>query len=145
EVHVLVGILADASGRVLVNRRRPGTHMAGFWEFPGGKRGPAEARLDALRRELAEELGIDVLAASPLLELVHEYPEKRVRLDVWWVERYAGEPRGLEGQAIRWVVPDELREIGLLPADAPIIDALLASKKAVAEEGAAPSTRAGSG
>lgn len=121
---MLVGILEDADGRVLVNRRRPGTHMAGFWEFPGGKRAPREARFDALKRELAEELGVKVLAASPLIELVHDYPEKRVRLDVWRVERYAGEPHGREGQAIQWVLPNALHDIGLLPADAPIIDAL---------------------
>ena len=126
EIHVLVGILEDADRRVLVNQRRPGTHMEGFWEYPGGKRAPGEGPFDALRRELAEELGIEVLEATPWMELVHDYPEQRVRLDIWLVERWSGEPKGLEGQPLRWVPVGELAEIGLLPADRPIIDALLA-------------------
>src|SRR5690606_40166110 len=116
-----VGIIEDAEGRVLVNQRRPGTHMAGYWEFPGGKRSRGEGRREALDRELAEELGIEVQDATPLLELSHTYPEKRVRLDVWVVVRYAGEPRGLEGQPLRWVPVDELLEVGILPAAAPIV------------------------
>jgi 8-oxo-dGTP diphosphatase len=124
-VDVLVGIIGDAEGRVLVNRRRPGTHMAGYWEFPGGKRAAGEGRFEALRRELQEELGIDVLEAVPLVELVHEYPEKRVALDVWIVKRYSGAPRSCEGQDLRWVEASALAGIGLLPADGPIIDALL--------------------
>jgi 8-oxo-dGTP diphosphatase len=124
EVHVLVGILEDADGRVLVNQRRPGTHMAGYWEFPGGKRDRGETPREALDRELAEELGIDVLDAAPLMELRHTYPERRVRLDVWRVTRYAGEPRALEQQPLKWVAVESLLEIGLLPADAPIVHAL---------------------
>ena len=126
EIHVLVGILEDADRRVLVNQRRPGTHMEGFWEYPGGKRAPGEGAFEALRRELAEELGIEVHGASPWMELVHDYPGQRVRLDVWLVERWSGEPQGLEGQPLRWVPVDELADIGLLPADRPILDALVA-------------------
>ena len=129
ELHVLVGILQDAEGRVLVSQRLPGTHMAGYWEFPGGKRDEGETPVAALRRELAEELGIEVVDASHLIELVHEYAEKRVRLDVWRIERYDGVPQGLERQPLRWVALDELLEIGLLPADAPIVDALRKCKK----------------
>nr|MBO2515090.1 NUDIX hydrolase [Gammaproteobacteria bacterium] len=125
-MHVLVGIIEDAEGRVLVNQRRSGTPMAGFWEYPGGKRAPGEGPFDALRRELAEELGIEVHGASPWMELVHDYPGQRVRLDVWLVERWSGEPQGLEGQPLRWVPVDELADIGLLPADRPILDALVA-------------------
>ena len=121
---VLVGLLTDPAGRVLVNRRRPGTHMAGYWEFPGGKAAPGESRLEALRRELDEELGIEVLEAAPLMELVHEYPERHVTLDVWRVTRYAGAPHGREQQELRWVSIEELATIGLLPADQPIVAAL---------------------
>ncbi len=123
-VDVLVGIVTDERGRVLVNRRRAGTHMEGFWEFPGGKRAAGEGRFDALRRELHEELGIEVEEAIPMLELVHDYPEKRVALDVWRVLEYAGEPHSREGQELKWVLPGELRRIGLLPADEPIVEAL---------------------
>jgi len=134
EVHVLVGIIEDAEGRVLVNQRRPGTHMAGYWEFPGGKRSHGEGRREALDRELAEELGIEVQDATPLLELSHTYPEKRVRLDVWVVVRYAGEPRGLEGQPLKWVPVDELLEVGILPADAPIVHAIRERRRAMIDD-----------
>ena len=121
---VLVGLITDPASRILINRRRPGTHMAGYWEFPGGKAAPGESRLAALRRELDEELGIEVLEAEPFVELVHEYPERQVTLDVWRVTRYAGEPHGREQQELRWVSIAELATIGLLPADLPIIAAL---------------------
>lgn len=123
-LHVLVGLITDGAGRVLVNRRRPGTHMEGFWEFPGGKAAAGETPTVALRRELDEELGIEVLEAEPFMELVHEYPDRRVTLDVWRVLRYAGEPHGRERQELRWVTVEELRTIGLLPADLPIVTRL---------------------
>ena len=122
---MLVGLIRAADGRWLVNRRRPGTHMAGFWEFPGGKRQPGEPRFDALCRELDEELGIEVVSAEPFVELVHDYPGKRVRLDVWLVGRFEGEVSACEGQELRWVSAADLPDIGLLAADEPIVQALL--------------------
>jgi len=122
---VLVGLIDDASGRRLVNQRRPGTDLEGFWEFPGGKRHADETPLAALRRELDEELGIDVLAAEPWLELLHDYPNKRVLLDVWRVIDYRGEVGAREGQALDWVAAARLSTLPLLPADLPIVDALL--------------------
>jgi 8-oxo-dGTP diphosphatase len=137
----MVGIVADAEGRVLINQRRIGTHMAGHWEFPGGKRGPGESRLAALSRELAEELGIRVIEAEPLTELVHDYPDRRVLLDVWRVLSFEGEPQPLEAQPLRWVATEALEDAGLLPADRPIVDVLRAGPAA----GVTPSTaRAGS-
>jgi 8-oxo-dGTP diphosphatase len=127
-IHVLVGLIEDEQGRLLVNRRRPGTSMAGAWEFPGGKLDPGETRLQALRRELAEELGIAVVAATPMLELTHDYPDKRVTLDVWWVDSYTGVAFGREQQELRWVEIERLADLGLLPADLPIIDALHARR-----------------
>jgi 8-oxo-dGTP diphosphatase len=121
---VLVGLIADARGCWLVNQRRAGTHMAGAWEFPGGKLAAGEERFAALRRELDEELGIEVLEAEPLLEIVHDYTEKRVRLDVWRVLRYRGEVGPREGQQLRWAAVDELADLPLLEADRPIIDRL---------------------
>ncbi len=123
-VHVLVGVIADDSGRWLVNCRPSGTDMAGRWEFPGGKRQPGEGRLAALRRELDEELGIAVAEAEPLMELVHDYPGKRVRLDVWRVRRYTGVVEAREGQVLRWVTLAELAELPLLEADGPIVERL---------------------
>jgi 8-oxo-dGTP diphosphatase len=121
---VLVGIIADAAGRVLISQRRAGTHMAGHWEFPGGKRAADEARFDALARELSEELGIRVLEAVPLLEIAHNYPDRLVRLDVWRVLRFQGVPVPLEHQPLRWVAPGDLADAGLLPADRLIVQAL---------------------
>ena len=122
-----MGIVAAADGRVLVNQRRPDAHMAGYWEFPGGKLQAGEAPRTGLVRELAEELGIRVLDAEPLLMLEHAYPAQSVQLDVWRVTRYDGKPAGLEGQPLRWVAPADLRHVDLLPADGPIVESLLAA------------------
>jgi 8-oxo-dGTP diphosphatase len=124
-LHVLVGLVGDAGGRWLVNQRRPGTDLAGFWEFPGGKRQAGETPFAALRRELDEELGIDVLAAEPWLELEHDYPDKKVLLDVWRVLDYRGGVSAREGQALDWVAAAGLAALPLLPADLPIVAALL--------------------
>ena len=123
-VDVVVGLIGDSSGRWLVNCRPPGTPMAGAWEFPGGKRQPGEAPLAALERELHEELGIEVLEAEPVLTLAHDYPDKRVRLDVWHVRRYRGEIAAREGQPLEWVTVAECRRLALLEADWPIVERL---------------------
>jgi 8-oxo-dGTP diphosphatase len=98
--------------------------MAGLWEFPGGKLQAGEERLAALARELDEELGIAVDDAEPLLELVHDYPDKRVLLDVWRVLRYRGAVTAREGQALRWISVDEFADLPLLAADWPIVERL---------------------
>ena len=125
-VDVVVGLISDGAGRWLVNCRPAGTPLAGSWEFPGGKREANEAPLAALKRELDEELGIDVLEARPLLELTHDYPDKRVRLDVWRVLRYRGDAVAREGQPLKWVTVEECRGLALLEADWPIIERLAA-------------------
>ena len=125
-VDVVVGLISDGAGCWLVNCRPAGKPLSGFWEFPGGKCQPGETPLVALKRELAVELGIDVLEAQPLLELEHDYPDKRVRLDVWQVVRYRGCVSAREGQPLRWVTPADCRELPLLEADAPIVERLAA-------------------
>jgi 8-oxo-dGTP diphosphatase len=129
-VDVVVGLVSDGGGRWLVNSRRPGTALAGRWEFPGGKRHGDETPRAALERELDEELGIAVVDAEPLLVLEHDYPDKRVRLDVWHVRRYRGVPASREGQPLRWVTVAECRQLPLLEADWPIVErlALLAAR-----------------
>jgi 8-oxo-dGTP diphosphatase len=126
EIDVVVGLISDASGRWLVNCRLPGTPLAGSWEFPGGKRQQGETPLAALERELDEELGIQVLEAEPVLTLEHDYPDKRVRLDVWHVRRFEGPVTAREGQPLRWVTVAECRELALLEADWPIVERLTA-------------------
>jgi 8-oxo-dGTP diphosphatase len=83
--------------------RLKGTHLEGFWEFPGGKVEAEETVKTALGRELREELGITVDKTSPLLTVSHDYGEKQVLLDVHRVEAWSGEPFGAEGQPIAWV------------------------------------------
>jgi 8-oxo-dGTP diphosphatase len=123
-VHVVAGVLRDRGGAVLLAQRLPGKHLAGGWEFPGGKLEPGETRHAALLRELAEEIGVEVRDARPLFSVTHAYPHRDILLDVWTVARYDGVPRGLEGQALRWCAPDDLPRADLLPADRPIVTAI---------------------
>jgi 8-oxo-dGTP diphosphatase len=123
-IHVAAAVLFDRHGRVLIAERPPGKHLAGCWEFPGGKMEPGETRTEALARELKEELGVEIEHPRPLLRLRHAYPYGDVLLDVWVIRRYRGEPQGLDGQALRWCNRTELANAELLPADRPIIAAL---------------------
>lgn len=116
--------MIDAAGRVLIAQRPSGKHLAGGWEFPGGKLEPGEERAAGLARELQEELGITIGAPRPLMRVQHAYPSRVVLLDMWVVKRYVGEPQGLDGQALRWCAQDDLPEADLLPADKPIVAAL---------------------
>jgi len=124
-VTVVAGALYDESGRVLIAQRPAGKHMAGRWEFPGGKLGLDETEGQALARELLEELGVKVTASRPFMRLAHEYEDRRVELSLWIVDHYAGEPRGLDGQSLKWVPPTQLPEEDILEADRPFIEALL--------------------
>lgn len=123
-IPVAAGVLFDETGRVLVQRRAEDAHVGGTWEFPGGKADPGESREAALARELREELGIEVRKARPLIRIQHTYPEKTVLLDVWRVESFDGEPRGLEGQPVEWVFPGNLSKLEMPPADRPIVHAV---------------------
>ena len=124
DVLVVAAALYDASGRVLIAQRPPGKHLAGRWEFPGGKVGAGESELAALRRELREELGIEVLAARPLMRLEHSYSDRDVELSLWLVERFSGSPSALDSQALKWVAPALLKDEDLLEADQPFVEAL---------------------
>lgn len=123
-IRVVAAALFDAHGRVLIADRPAGKHMAGRWEFPGGKVSAGETDSDALSRELREELGVSVAAAHPLLALTHDYPDRRVELQMWVVSQYTGVPRGLDGQQLKWVPPARLFDEDILEADRPFIEAL---------------------
>jgi 8-oxo-dGTP diphosphatase len=125
-IRVVAAALYDSAGRVLIADRPVGKHMAGRWEFPGGKIGPGERDSDALVRELREELGVRVTKARPLLEIAHDYDDRRVALSLWVVERYSGEPQGLDGQRLKWVEAARLSDEDLLEADRPFVEALRA-------------------
>lgn len=112
--------LAFRGGRLLVTQRAVGTHLAGLWEFPGGKRDPGETWEGCLVRELREELDV-VADVGPLFEEVrHEYPAKWVHLR-FYLCRLKGEPRAVECAAVAWVEQDRLRDYAFPAADATLL------------------------
>ena len=127
-VRVAAALLFDAAGRVLLAQRPQGKSMAGLWEFPGGKLDGAETAEQALRRELREELGIDLRRCHLLHQLRHDYGDWVVELEAFVVDEYRGEPSGLEGQTLQWVSVAALSQQALLPADLPIVEALNAQE-----------------
>ena len=100
-IHVVVAAIIDGD-RVLVAQRPIGTHQGGLWEFPGGKLEPGEAPAAALKRELKEELGIEVSRFRPLIHVRHDYDDAKVFLDVWRVDDWNGMAHGKEGQPVEW-------------------------------------------
>jgi 8-oxo-dGTP diphosphatase len=122
---VVAAAILDGSGRVLIAERPAGKHMAGRWEFPGGKVAPGESEEAALARELAEELGIEVTSARAMMRLRHRYPDRTVELSMWVVESYRGEPRPLDGQRLKWVQRAQLEQEDILEADRPFVAALV--------------------
>jgi 8-oxo-dGTP diphosphatase len=121
---VVAGALFDHERRVLIAERPAGKHMAGRWEFPGGKVAPDESESDALVRELREELGVAVTACRPFMRLSHEYDDRVVQLSLWLVDGFTGDPVGLDLQQLRWVSLEALGGEDILEADAPFVVAL---------------------
>lgn len=122
-IRVAAAILTK-SGRCLLTQRPPGTHMSGYWEFPGGKLEIDETPELALARELSEELGIEIEPPTPLWTIVHEYPERIVELNFLAAKIRAGEPKALASSALGWYRPGEMPALPLLPADLEILAAL---------------------
>ena len=118
--------LIDTDGRVLIAQRPLGKSMAGLWEFPGGKVEDGEAPEATLIRELKEELGIDTSASclAPLTFASHAYADFHLLMPLYVCRRWQGIPRALEGQALKWVRPRDLRDYPMPPADLPLIPAL---------------------
>jgi len=129
-LRVVAAAIFDADRRVLIAQRPEGKHMAGWWEFPGGKVANGESDADALVRELREELGVEARAHREITTMSHEYPDRIVELVLWHASIASGEPRGLDGQQLQWVGCQFLGNVGLLPADLPLIPALLAVSSA---------------
>jgi len=123
-VRVVAAALFDAAGRVLLSERPAGRHMAGRWEFPGGKVAAGESEPAALARELSEELGIESGAACCALRVNHDYPDRTVELSLWIIESYRGVPRPLDGQRLKWVACAALPAEDLLEADRPFVELL---------------------
>ena len=124
-IEVVAGVIRDRRGRILLARRTEGRDLAGLWEFPGGKHEPGETAEEALKRELREELGIEIEIGAPLIRVPQAYPTKRLWLDVYDIRAWRGTARGLEGQALAWVAPHKLAGYAMPPADIPVVAALL--------------------
>lgn len=121
---VVAAALYHRDGRILIAERPAGKHMAGRWEFPGGKVAPGESEQDALTRELEEELGVAVEVSRPFMCLKHSYDDRDVELSMWIVDSFRGEPQGRDGQRLKWVRPERLVEEDILEADLPFVKAL---------------------
>ncbi|MFB2551455.1 (deoxy)nucleoside triphosphate pyrophosphohydrolase [Ensifer soli] len=119
--------LIDADGRVLLAQRPEGKAMAGLWEFPGGKVEPGETPEETLVRELSEELGIvtRVPCLAPLTFASHGYDDFHLLMPLYVCRRYDGVATGREGQALKWVRPQALRDYPMPAADEPLIPFLL--------------------
>ena len=124
QLDVAAGILCDSSERVLIAERVGGGPFHGLWEFPGGKILRGESARQALFRELFEELGIEVTACEPFMTLRHDYPDRVVAIEFFFVTAWANRPNGREGQALRWVHRRDLDADELLPADVAVVRAL---------------------
>ena len=123
-VHVAVATLVNSRQEVLISKRPVGAHQGGLWEFPGGKLEANEDVQTALARELHEELGIQPTTLRPLMRSAHDYPDRFVLLDVWYVSGFSGEAVGREGQQIRWVPVDCLADYEFPEANLPILAAI---------------------
>lgn len=119
-----MAILLSDEQKILTSWRQPHQHQGGLWEFPGGKRESEESMLDALKREILEEIGVRVEQAEPFVRIDHDYGDKQVSLDVWLVSQFSGEPSGREGQPLRWQAVDELQADEFPAANVAIIEAL---------------------
>lgn len=124
-LHVAVGVIRNDAGQILIAKRPDHLHQGGLWEFPGGKVESEETVVESLRRELDEELAIQVHAAERLIQIRHQYPDREVLLDVWNVHSFSGQARGCEGQEIKWVAGGDLMHYRFPAANKPIISAAL--------------------
>ena len=126
---VVVAAVIEDNERFFLTKRQSGVHLAGMWEFPGGKIDGEETHTGGLRREIREELGVDADVGELIHHTTHAYPDRSVAL-YFYRCRLLGLPRPLLGQEMRWVTRDELRTLGLPPADAELIDLLVKARSA---------------
>ena len=125
---LVAAAVIERDGRYLITRRQPGVHLAGHWEFPGGKCEPDETLRACLCRELREELDVDITVGDVLLTTTHDYPERRIELHFvrCWLE---GEPAPQLGQDMRWTPREELMALEFPAADAELIRILTDPKR----------------
>lgn len=135
-VLTVVAAVIDEHGRLLVTRRPQGVHLAGLWEFPGGKTASGEAHDDALKREIREELDVEADVHELVYTTTHAYPERSVQL-FFYRCTLSGTPQPALGQEMRWVRPEELERLEFPPADAELVQRLAARADTTASSGPA--------
>ncbi|NRA69983.1 MAG: 8-oxo-dGTP diphosphatase MutT [Gammaproteobacteria bacterium] len=125
KIWVAAGVIENANGEILIAKRLAHLHQGGKWEFPGGKVEANETALQALSRELIEEVNIEINGGISLLKLEHDYGDKIVILDFFHVTDFRGEAKGLEQQEICWVKKSLLKNYQFPAANQPVIEALI--------------------
>jgi 8-oxo-dGTP diphosphatase len=125
QVHVAVGVIVS-NGEFFLTKRLDHVHQGGKWEFPGGKVEAGESVAQALHRELQEEIAIDILSCTPLIEITHDYGDKQVKLEVFLVDNFQGEPTAQEGQQQSWFSLRELSHVNFPDANIAIVEELKA-------------------
>jgi mutator protein MutT len=125
--------LVFRGGKLLITQRPPGSHLGGLWEFPGGKREAGESFEECLRRELAEELGIEVQVYELAADLTHHYPERSVHLKFYRCRWLRHEPRAILCHDWAWVGPEQLPDYRFPAADARLLEKLRSDWRQVSE------------
>ena len=121
---IAVGVIADERGRLLVQRRPTDAMLGGLWEFPGGKREAGEPLVETCRREVREELGVEVLVGGPIVQIAHAYSHFKITLHAFRCQIVSGEPVHHAGEPVRWLTPGELDDAAFPRANRRLIDHL---------------------
>lgn len=131
-IHVVAAIIWHPleENKILISRRKKGSHLEDYWELPGGKLESGESRLEGLQREISEELNITVTRSKPFKQVKHQYSDRNILLDVWIVANFTGSLHGRENQEIRWITIDDIDCYRFPDADVPIFEAIKSNGKA---------------
>ena len=124
-MHVVIGLIVNENAKFCIADRPQSPHLGEIWEFPGGKVEPKETAFAALKRELKEEIGIDVKTASPWMTSSYSFDQPNdTLLDFWHVTSFEGEPQGLEGQRVLWVAPEAIDQYPMPSGNNPVLQRL---------------------
>ncbi|TKB53717.1 8-oxo-dGTP diphosphatase MutT [Ferrimonas aestuarii] len=122
--HIAIGLVANSEGKYLISLRQGEQHLAGKWEFPGGKVEAGESELEALKRELDEEVGLEVKTAELIETKAFDFPDLQLQLSFYRVTEYLGQAEAKEGQPLRWASVDELKALPFPKANDSVIAVL---------------------